>query len=98
MSMKVETCLLNAPQDLETFPHMSHAWETPVIWFASMCRCIFLYGPCFPQTLHEAIFPSPVGIVIIDFICSFRPSRTLSFVTATVVSYVGYPCRLIFKG
>ena len=45
-------CLFNVFLDLETFPQMSQAWETPLIWFASMCRGIAMYGPCFPQTLQ----------------------------------------------
>ena len=73
---------------------MSHAWETPVIWLASMCCCIFLYGACFPQTLQEAIFPWAAGrdtslLVIIDIIFSSRSCSStliLSFLTATVVS------------
>ena len=33
----LDLCTLNALLDLETFPQMSHEWETPVIWLASMC-------------------------------------------------------------
>lgn len=49
---KAEMCLFNVFLDLEAFPQMSQAWETPVIWFASMCRGITMYGACFPQTLQ----------------------------------------------
>ena len=52
-------CVYNAFLDLETLPHMSQAWETPVIWFDSMCCGMCLYGPSIPQTLHVAIFPWP---------------------------------------
>ena len=87
-------CLFNVFRDLETFPQMSQAWETPLIWFASMCRGIAMYGPCFPQTLQVANFPfpGPAGrslFVIIDFICSSRSCSStfiLSLLRAIVVS------------
>ena len=86
-------CILNAFLDLETFPQRSQAWETPIIWFASMCLGIAFDGPCFPQMLQVAKLPCPLLLlmsllVIMDLICSSKSCNStfiLLFVRATVV-------------
>ena len=91
-------CFLVPSLDLETLPHMSQAWETPVIWFPSMWVGIFPYDACFPQTLQEAMYPCPFAFrtsvfVIIDLICSsrfWRPKMTCFSSTATTLP--GFDC------
>ena len=97
-------CILSASLDLETFPHKSQGWETPVIWLTSIWPGMFLDGACFPQMLQVATYPLPSAdltsvVVIIVLICSSRSCKSVLiwlFVTATVVLLWGWEChRLI---
>ena len=83
-------CLLRACLDLNIFPHTSQGWETPVIWRASTCLGIELYGPSFPQTLHVAILPLPFStrtslFVIIDLIWESKSAGSELKATTKVV-------------
>ena len=79
----------NAFLDLEVLPHMSQAWETPVMWLASMWSIMWVSLVCFPQMLHDAnnrpFVPRTSVIVIMDLICSSR-SFIPVFSKAIVVS------------
>merc|ERR1719319_135685 len=54
---KVDLCTLSPCLDLNTFPHVSHMWETPVMCCVSMWYCMFTNCPSLPQTLQILALP-----------------------------------------